>query len=284
MSNQATLASFTDLFDFPMDTYNQGFSPSSSSTSFSATTYVNFLLFATLIFILLAYLTLRMGWWTYVHPDDIDFVGIEQTHNDLLLRIDNEISKAISDNNRQVCERNRAKVLQKRHELRELEAYFLRSFALPTPVFWTPLKFAFVFLVIVWKWNDSFSVFAANFAWEDTWRSCGALAVGDWGGVSLACGLLTWILLHLGDVLGREGAREVHVVADRVGWEFVAVVGEVLVMGWEGLCWVWRAVKGMGEMSEVENRERVWSAWEIEERERRRLGLDSGRGGRGIRM
>lgn len=146
----------------------------------------------------------------------------------------------------------------------------------PTPAFWTLIKFSFVIFIIVSRWNVSFLTFAEDYDVSTTWMNYLTFMFGEvsFGGLEkVGCVLLAWVAMGLGDMFGVEGARDVHCDVDACVRRWLRRVGGFRKEIVEGVWWGLSSLKGISVGGEVEEVEREWTAWEVEERERRELGL-----------
>ncbi|PVH87745.1 hypothetical protein DL98DRAFT_525772 [Cadophora sp. DSE1049] len=273
MSNQpATLlrAMFSNLLGLPFG--NTEIFPSYSAEPTQETRTLNRLCIATAWFAFCAWMTNKLGLWNHmaVPGGEIEILVLEEEHE----QDENDFTEE------ETYEQQRQ---QLQHDLLEGEAHLARTEA--WFFLWNDVMLPyFIVAIMLSRWSYAFWNFAATYHVAPTWKNYFVFMFGElgwWDVGTIVCGVVAWELLHLGEVMNVLEEREFHVWIDGVGMRFGAWVGEIVsgfvrdVIGVvvDGGRWFGSMLRRFGEEREGKEVEREWSAWEVEERERRELGL-----------
>ena len=255
--------------------------PSYSTTPTYETRTLNRICIAVAWFVICAWATNKLGWWNHIAaPDDQN-----QTQVQLLILDEESEESRHGQNEDDLSEQERYEQYRQEaeHDVLEAEAHVART----TTFFflWNDLIMPyFVLMIMLSRWGYAFYDAAAMYGFKTSWKNYFVFMFGEvgwWDVGTVVCVVVAWVSLHFGEVLNVEEEREFHVWIDEGVRGAGAWVGEGVVGFGKDLVGV--LVDGMRLMGSMmrdfirdrDAREdaREWNAWEVEERERRQLGL-----------
>ncbi|KAH7410750.1 hypothetical protein BKA64DRAFT_771988 [Cadophora sp. MPI-SDFR-AT-0126] len=272
MSNQsATLlrAMLSNLLGRPFG--NIEIFPSYSTEPSQEIRTLNRICIATAWFVFCVWAMNKLGWWNHMagQAQETEILVQEEEHE--------------QDENEFIIQETYEEQRQQLHHDLETEAHLART----TTYFflWNDLISPnFILAIILSRWSYSFYSFASTYSVMLTWENYCVFMFGElgwWDVGTVVSGIVAWVVLHLGELMDVQEEMEFHVWVDGVGRRLGAWVGEVVAGGvrevfgvaMDGGRSAGSMLRGSGLEREGNESERDWSAWDVEERERRELGL-----------
>jgi len=253
--------------------------PSYSTTPTYENRTLNRLYIAIAWFVICAWATSKLGWWNHmVAPDDQIQVQV------LLLDEEGEESEDGNDEDGLTQQERYENYRQEaEHDILEAEAHLARA----TTYFflWNDLIMPYlVFVIMLSRWSYAFYDAAATYGVKTSWKNNFVFMFGEvkwWDVGTVMCVVVAWVSLHSGEVLNVEEEKELHAWIDELvrgagAWICEGVVGfgkELLGFLVDGLRLMESMLRDLARDRDAREVAREWNAWEVEESERRQLGL-----------